>query len=149
MPTLYYPSIIASISFFCFVWALKIKRKKVFIREEKVRNRRDERTNVRWCMRVRDIAHRPLRMCRYVWLSMRERREGEIERKTRNITARIHLWISINLSSYIDTACRMDSDEDQRTHNSFQILFFSILVDERSTYYIDKYLLLFFIHQQL
>jgi len=68
----------------------------------------------------RDIAHRPLRMCRYIWLSTR--REWE-----RNIDARIHLWISINLSSCIDTAYRMDSDDDQRTRNSFQIFFFFFL----------------------
>ncbi len=120
MPTLYYPSIIASISFFFFVY--------VYVKDRKERRRKSEKSkpneqtfiDVCGCVRERerDIAHRPLRICRYIWLSTR--REWE-----RNIDARIHLWISINLSSCIDTAYRMDSDDDQRTRNSFQIFFSS------------------------
>ncbi len=91
MPTLYYPSIIASISFFFFVLYVYVedrkKEKKILIREEKVRNR--SRTNKRslmcvcGCVRERDIAHRPLRMCRYIWLSTRRERQREREKHHR------------------------------------------------------------------
>ncbi len=151
MPTLYYPSIIASISFFFFVLYVyvedrKKERKRIDQRRKSEKSKPNEQTfidvRVWMCVRERDIAHRPLRMCRYIWLSTRREREREREKHHRT-----YPFMNIDQLVIAHRQKRTRWIVMKTNERVIHFRFFSILLNEHSTYYIHKYVLLL-IYQQ-